>query len=447
MTGILEFLEKKIGKPAPKPAADQPQRTAIPIPPTSAAPAKTLDFDPLIAVTGDWHLFRRQYNIAQRITDVYVACDQIADAVVHHKIPLLVHTGDVFHRNVMRPIALQQAITLFTKIKNAGTRTICIRGNHDGSTIAARNEDTMLNNLTEVGLITYVEAGIENYNAGSHVFRLYCISHCGRNLATQLEALIAREDEFPIPAEWEGIPVVRVLVIHAIVEGMDVIDYAVDVSQDVVRPYGFDLILTGHYHGKWHDTTLNIFNPGSPETMDIKSGGVDRGFWILGFKDGRLQAYFSPITTRPFHDVAMDVGETELDAAITRATQYAEEIDADDGVFRLTVSGALTDARAWEFPTDAIKKLFTKAFHVVGVVNELRDQFIPPTPDDEPQPAVDEREAFRMVFQIHYPNADDLERVVDLCISARDELVSRKVGRHDSVRENIVKLVQRSSAE
>lgn len=422
--GMLDFLEKEMYKTT-KPAEAPQKEDQVKVPTNQTTTTLLPDFIPLIAVTGDWHLFYRQYNLAQRITDIYDACDQIVDLVNQLQIPLVVHTGDVFHRNVLRPLALQQAIQLLSKLD---ADMLCIRGNHDGSSIAAQNKDTLLNNLTEVGLAHYVEEGIVQYTLANHIFRFYCVSYCGKNLAPRLKQLVETDTNTG--------DAIRVLVIHAITEGMDVTDYAIDIERSALEPYGFDLILTGHNHTKWHDPLLNILNPGSPETIDIRGAGLERGIWLIGFKEGVLQTHFCPIHPRPFQDLHIDVGRVPLTKCMKKVLEFVEQNDAQGTIVRLTIKGTLTDARVWEVPKNTVKKAFKKVFYVTDIINDLQDLVTQITNEKKPV-VVDERSAFRMVFQSQFQGSA-LENLVDLCLAARDELVSKKTGRHDAVKNRLV---------
>jgi DNA repair exonuclease SbcCD nuclease subunit len=395
---------------------------------------------PEIVFTADWHLYRRQYNLKRRIDDIYDSCRQVVLKAKERGEPLLVHGGDLFHKNVARPKALNQAMDLLNEYGH-NSKVLAIRGNHDGTRISAERGDTLLHSLQFAHLLTYVERGIYDYYTDDYWFRFFCISYYGRETMKRLKEVVDECWDAEPFLDCSGKKRVDILVTHGLVDTMGIpVDHCEYISSELAE-YEFDLVLMGHYHKKFLDLDNRIFVTGSPETMDIGDVQDSRGYWAFGFVNDELVYWYEPIETSTFFDIEIDTGEVDIETCISRCKMDIESRELDGSFVRVTISGRLTDAFADDFPIDDIRKMVSSrgAFYVIGVVNKLTDEMSSESGSSDGE-IVDEKTALSEILG-EMVDVSDLEVFVESVIDIKNELVSGKKGKEEIVAEWIGKLV------
>lgn len=220
-----------------------------------------------LAVAGDIHLGKRQYNSPQREQDFTDAWLWVCSTVAAASPDFFILTGDLFDKKNVLPHMLSAAEEGLST-PSLG-RVLAVEGNHDGRSYIHRGL-SWLEYLSDQGYIDHILRINNPYHDGGLFF-------CGSPWAGR------KTDEAFSGITWdaeigavEGD--VKIGVIHAAPESY--VPGAGGIPIEMIENSGLDLVLMGHCHRPFNIDN-KVFCGGSPETCDIGEIDEPGGVWII----------------------------------------------------------------------------------------------------------------------------------------------------------------------
>ncbi len=242
----------------------------------------------------DCHLGYKQYNRSERFDDFARAFLAVIQTAINEKVDFVILAGDLFQKRAIDALTLDQAISILTKLKDAGIPCIAIEGNHELSyydeflgwvQFLARQELLiLLSPRFEDGvpqLTPYSRRGGGAYIEPMPGIRIYGLKYQGASTARMFaaygEALEAAQES----AQNDGVEY-TIFLAHTGVEGVLAHDSGGLSHRQlaVLKPY-VDYLALGHIH-KPFEIDGWIYNPGSPETCSFtEAAWPERGYLIV----------------------------------------------------------------------------------------------------------------------------------------------------------------------
>lgn len=221
-----------------------------------------------IAVAGDIHLGKRQYNNAQREKDFQDAWLWVCGTVAEKNPDFFILTGDLFDSKVVGPVTLSCAVE---GLSTPGLGVVlAVEGNHDGRSFIHKGR-SWLEYLSDQGYIDHILRPNEPYRDGEGLF--FCGSPwAGRKTKEAFEGM-AWDAEI-----GAGSNDFKIGVIHAAPEGY--VPGAGSIPADMLSGNLLDMTFMGHCH-KPFNIGGKAFCGGSPEVYDIGEIGDPGGVWII----------------------------------------------------------------------------------------------------------------------------------------------------------------------
>ncbi len=280
----------------------------------------------------DSHLGYRQYGLNQRLIDWSNATREAIEYAVRHRVDFVVHSGDLFHSNLVDHTTLIHAIQLLTPLHSAHIPFFVIDGNHDRK--KGSQTHTANGVLQYLGLCQYLAPEGESLdkaikNIGD--ISVVGLGYSGIYLKSKLEGFYDQIPDGP-----------NVILLHADVERYTAEGYPdVSLAQlETLRPKAGYLAL-GHPHNKFSIEDW-IFNPGSPEYYRFSDCEVPRIFYDVVLEDGRPEVSEVPVRgARRMLSVNVELSDPARVLAETLARLDKENEDAPlrDSLLRLVFVG------------------------------------------------------------------------------------------------------------
>ena len=221
-----------------------------------------------IAVAGDIHLGKRQYNNSQREKDFQDAWLWVCGIVAEKNPDFFILTGDLFDKKNVDPPMLSCAVE---GLSTPGLGVVlAVDGNHDGRSYINKGR-SWLEYLSDQGCIDHILRPNEPYRDGEGLF--FCGSPwAGRKTKEAFEGMAwdaeigAKSNDFKIG------------VVHAAPEGY--VPGAGNIPADMLSGDLLDMVFMGHCH-KPFNIGGKVFCGGSPEVCDIGEIDDPGGVWII----------------------------------------------------------------------------------------------------------------------------------------------------------------------
>ena len=227
--------------------------------------------------TADLHLGYEQYNLDTRREDFYRAFQEVVDKTIDLKPDFMIIAGDLFQHARPSNSTLENAITGFRRLKDAGITVLAVDGSHD----AAPNTitGTILNPLDRAGLIYYLpwhESACWG-NKNSYVYGVPNL-RTRRRTKEQLPHFYEVKKPKPSPDYFNIFVFHMALDIPSIQKrrpGMEA-----EVTSDLL-PAGFNYFAGGHIHYPvqvpFKDGVM-VYS-GCTETVSYEDADVEKGFY------------------------------------------------------------------------------------------------------------------------------------------------------------------------
>lgn len=278
----------------------------------------------------DIHLGYDQYHCAERGRDFFLTFSRaVGDALSEH-VDLVLIAGDLFHQRNLSPTTLLHATSQLDRLKSAGIPVIAVAGNHDQMGSAERF--SWLDFLASNGLLIHLCPNLNVLNRSEtpdgpdELFSeyrdhrggyfqigeiaIFGIPYLGAIAPRVLAESAAHLQRFK---EREQ-PAFTILVTHAGLQGILPAMTGVMAVEHLyaIRQY-VDYLALGHVH-KPHQTDGWIFNPGSPEPLDVGEAGFSGGGFLVSVDTARdpvIEVTPRKYSRRPFVTLKAKVSSME----------------------------------------------------------------------------------------------------------------------------------------
>jgi DNA repair exonuclease SbcCD nuclease subunit len=227
----------------------------------------------------DSHLGYRQYGLKQRLKDWSRATQEIVAYAIKNEVDFVLHSGDLFHSNLVDHTTLIHAIKILNPLREAKIPFFVIDGNHDRR--KGSQSDTANDVLQYLGLVYYLGPdGDDISGAMRHIGDTYVIGlgYHGIYLRSKIDSFFQQMPDAP------NIILLHAAVEHHVSEGQPDISLS---ELEVLRPKTAYLAL-GHAHNKFQSKDW-IFNPGSPEYYRFADQDYKRIFYDVVLEDGTAE--------------------------------------------------------------------------------------------------------------------------------------------------------------
>ncbi len=293
----------------------------------------------------DSHLGYRQYGLNQRLIDWSNATREAIDHAVRHRVDFVVHSGDLFHSNLVDHTTLIHAIQLLTPLRSAHIPFFVIDGNHDRK--KGSQTHTANGVLQYLGLCQYLAPEEDSLDTAiKHIgdISVVGLGYSGIYLKSKLEGFYDQIPDGP-----------NVILLHADVERYTAEGHPdISVTQlQMLRPKAAYLAL-GHPHNKFSVDDW-IFNPGSPEYYRFSDCEVPRVFYDVVLDNGTPEVSEVPVrSARRMLSVNVELSDPgrALAATVERLDSENKDDLLRDSLLRLVFVGKtaadlpLTELRA-----------------------------------------------------------------------------------------------------
>jgi DNA repair protein SbcD/Mre11 len=269
----------------------------------------------------DTHLGYRQYGLKQRLKDWSRATQEIVDYAIEQKVDFVLHSGDLFHSNLVDHTTLLHSIKTLEPLRKAKIPFFVIDGNHDrrkGSQSSTANDV-----LHYLGLVCYLGPdGDDISGAIRQIGDTYVVGlgYHGIYLRSKIENFFQQMPEAP------NIVLLHAAVEHHVSEGQPDISLS---ELEMLRPKTAYLAL-GHDHNKFQENDW-IFNPGSPEYYRFADQDHKRIFYDVVQDDGAAEVSEVEVgSARRMY--SFDVELASDDHATEKALDLLERKNADNQI-------------------------------------------------------------------------------------------------------------------
>lgn len=228
-----------------------------------------------ILICSDTHLGHKNFKVDEREKDFEKAFTQIVDYAVSNA-DAVIHAGDLFDAGRPSIKTILFTIKELARLKEKDIPFFTIAGNHDISV-----DESFLNVLDRLNLIIHLsDRRYYSKNEGINIIKgelrkgVFASGLYGKeSLLSDIMQL--REIVFPEK------PCFKVFIFHHIVS--DINSPGVLIKKSVL-PKGFDLYVSGHWHGRFETTVhgKKLLYPGSTENWDFREiiDKEEKGFFI-----------------------------------------------------------------------------------------------------------------------------------------------------------------------
>lgn len=312
------------------------------------------------------------------LTDTDAVLDQIIDRALEYRVDLLVHAGDLFHRNKPSPPELHVAKRFFDRLADEHIPSVLIHGN--GSHSAALNIASAEELFASPWLIVSRRPEVISRNLGVSICTLPAVpmaqlvaqGTADRDevyaQATDLLLRTARDLYDEAPADRP-----RILLAHWAVSGASLpTGLPVDQLGEIVLPLwaleeiGYDAIVLGHIH-KAQELAEGIFYCGSPMCIDFGEANEPHGVTLLDVSPdvrgggGEMTDFFA-LEDRRFVTIDCDLTEEPVSVMVSVENPRGLDEILSSGKIDFDETDVIAGAIAAEFPlTDAIVRVRYRA--------------------------------------------------------------------------------------
>ncbi|MBD3404665.1 MAG: hypothetical protein GF411_00850 [Candidatus Lokiarchaeota archaeon] len=314
-----------------------------------------------IGQMSDLHLGYRQYGKFDRVTDFYGAAKNASELLIENEVDFVVVAGDIFHRARPYPIDQRHAIKIFSLFQRRGIPVYAIRGNHDASYAwSERQGGNELHVFEDLELVTLLEDEYRECELSSgQIVRIWGMGYHGNTAMKKLNQLVESNKEL----FDDDIP--NVLILH---EFLDNLVKSAKLNEYSLDLLGFDFISIGHYHGWWINDSQSICSSGSTEHVSAAEWDEpERSVALITLR--KESSKWNPsierikYRVRPKIRKKLDFGVTTIDEVKAGVLKTVEELDKEDTIVRIDVTGTLSDSPS-TLNVGEISSHATNVFHI-----------------------------------------------------------------------------------
>ncbi|MGQ9460727.1 MAG: metallophosphoesterase family protein [Candidatus Bathyarchaeaceae archaeon] len=225
----------------------------------------------------DLHLGYAQYNLDIRREDFNVAFRELVDKTIELKPDFMIIAGDIFQQARPSNMTLENAITNFRRLRDAGIPVLAVDGSHDSAPNVITG--TILNPLDSAGLIYYLprHEGSSWRNESCYVYGIPNF-RTPRKTEEELPAFLEQNKPAPDPS------VFNILVFHMALDIPSIKPPQMEAeARPEILPDGFNYYAGGHVHKSYKfpfKGGLLVYS-GCTETVSYEDAETDKGFYHI----------------------------------------------------------------------------------------------------------------------------------------------------------------------
>lgn len=254
---------------------------------------------------------------------------KITDIVKSQSIDFLIISGDFFEDYYVKSSTITTVRNLFTEIYN--TEVVIIPGNHDPAKRESYYRTLKWGDNVHILLDSKQVLFLKKFNT--------CIYNIG---ATGNAA----EDYRLIKEMGISDGLLNVLVFHGTIDLPFAENNYNSMSSEDILTLGMDYIALGHMHNytRVQNNATIMINPGSPEPLGFDEEGMHgiihgRFTWTDG-GEKKLEAAFTPFSTRCYHNVDMDITECSCNQDIIKKISLSDDfVFSPKDLYSITFKG------------------------------------------------------------------------------------------------------------
>lgn len=389
----------------------------------------------------DLHLGYAQYNLEVRRKDFVRAFEELVEKTIELKPDFMIIAGDLFQHARPSNVTLENAITNFRRLKEAGIPVLAVDGSHDSAPNVITG--TIMNPLDSAGLIHYLprREGACWLNEDCYVYGIPNF-RTKRRTEELLPPFLEQNPPKPDPSRFNifvfhmavDLPVAKPPYIEA------------EVSPEML-PEGFDYYAGGHVHTQVEIPfkTGTLVYSGCIETVNYEDAKVEKGFcYVEVDEEGRSHVQRLKLTRpRRFKILKRDYSNMVPSKITEAAVQLVREADEDGAIIIPILEGVLpVEANRGEVNLARIRDAAERAL-VVHPVLRLRESEVP----EEVVRAIFEGqlkdlktksfEYFIEIFAERYPR-EQAERIARLAVNVLEPLTRKDEDRVKKALEEFV---------
>jgi DNA repair exonuclease SbcCD nuclease subunit len=316
-----------------------------------------------------------QYNLDVRREDFNAAFRELVDKTIELKPNFMIIAGDVFHQARPSNMTLENAITNFSRLRDAGIPVLAVDGSHDSAPNVITG--TILNPLDRAGLVYYLprHEGSSWKNESCYV---YGIPNFRTPRKTEEELPVFLEQNKPTP----DLSIFNILVFHMALDIPSIKPPQMEAeAKPEILPESFNYYAGGHVHKPYKfpfKGGLLVYS-GCTETVSYEDAETEKGFYHVEVDEMGVPKLHRVKLENPRRFIVLDhdySGSTPT--KITEAVeQLVKEADEAGAVIVPIVRGVLpAEAVRGEIDLANIRSAAEKAL-LVHPLLRLRETEVP----------------------------------------------------------------------
>ena len=323
----------------------------------------------------DLHLGYAQYNLDVRREDFNVAFREMVDKTIELKPDFMIIAGDIFEHARPSNMTLENAITNFKRLRDAGIPVLTVDGSHDSAPNVITG--TILNPLDSAGLIRYLprHEGASWRNESCYV---YGIPNFRTPRKTEEELPVFLENNKPTPDS----SLFNILVFHMALDipALKPPQMEAEAPPELL-PEGFNYYAGGHIHTPYKFPFKKglLTYSGSTETVSYEDAETEKGFYHVEVNGKGIPKLHRIKLETPRRFIVLDRNYSgSTPTKITEAVvQLVKEADETEAVIVPIIRGVLpAEAGRGEIDLAKIRSAAEKAL-LVHPVLRLRETGVP----------------------------------------------------------------------
>jgi exonuclease SbcD len=364
-----------------------------------------------------------------RRADFNAAFREVVEKTIELKPDFMIIAGDIFHHARPSNITLENAITNFRKLRDAGIPVLAVDGSHDSAPNVITG--TILNPLDSAGLIHYLprHEGASWRNESCYVYGIPNF-RTPRKTEEELPVFLEQNEAKPDPS------VFNILVFHMALDIPALKPPQMEAeARPELLPEGFNYYAGGHIHKPYNFLFKNglLAYSGCTETVSYEDAETEKGFYHVEVNRKGVPKLHRVKLETPRRFIILDRNYSgSTPTKITEAVvQLVKEADETEAVIVPIIRGVLpAEAGRGEIDLAKIRRAAEKAL-LVHPVLRLRETEVP----EEVIRSIFEggskdlkTKAFEYFFEIfceRYPR-EEAEKIARLAVDLLGPLVGKQ---------------------
>lgn len=287
----------------------------------------------------DLHLGYAQYNLDVRREDFNRAFQEVVEKTIQLKPDFMIIAGDLFQQARPSNITLENAITNFRRLRDAGIPVLTVDGSHDSAPNVITG--TILNPLDSAGLIHYLprKKGASWNNKNCYV---YGIPNFRTRRRTEEQLPLFLEENKPTPEP----SVFNIFVFHMALDIPRLKSPQMEAeAPPEFLPDGFNYYAGGHVHSVHKMSFKNgiLAYSGCTETVSYEDASIEKGFFQIKVNEKGVPKLHHIKLETPRHFIIVERDYSgSVPAKITEKTvKLIKEVDEEGAIIIPILKGVL----------------------------------------------------------------------------------------------------------